>query len=236
MKLRQRIANLGYDLISFAKLFDHTLLKPDSTEEDIHKLISEARYWGFHAVCVNPVWVKLCSSELKGTGIKVCSVIGFPLGATTTYSKIVEAINAVADGAQELDMVINIGYLKSGMFAKAEAEIRAVKEAIGSDRILKVIIECCLLSEEEKEIAVKIVLNAGADYVKTSTGFSKWGAVVDDVKLLSSIAKPAGIGVKAAGGIRDLNKALDMLEAGATRLGASNSVRIMEELKRVLNV
>ena len=229
--LKERVERLGLDLKGFAKYFDHTILKPEAKREDVLRVIEEAKEWGFSSVCVNPAWVRLCAKELSGTGIKVCTVVGFPLGATSTYAKVSEALAAVADGAEEIDMVLNIGYLKSGLLEEAMEDVKAVKEAIGN-RVLKVIIECCLLSDEEKRTATELVIKAGADFVKTSTGFSISGATVEDVKLLKETAK-GKIKVKAAGGIKTLEKALSMIEAGADRIGASSSHKIMKELKEV---
>ncbi len=230
--LLEKWEKLGLTKEEFPKYFDHTMLKPEAGEAKIRQLIAEAKKWNFASVCVNPSWVKLASEELKGTGIEVCTVIGFPLGATSTYAKISEALQAIADGATELDMVINIGWVKDNNYEKIIDEIKAIKEAIG-DKVLKVIIECALLTDEEKKLATDAVRAGGADYVKTSTGFGPGGATVHDVKLLRETAGDT-LKVKAAGGIRTLESALDMILAGADRIGASSSAKIMEELEELL--
>ena len=217
---------------SFSKYFDHTLLKPEATRDKVLNLIEEAKRWNFASICVNPAWVRLAAENLKGTDIGVCTVVGFPLGATSTYAKISEAVKAVSDGATEIDMVLNIGWVKEGNYEAVIDEISAIKEAIG-DRVLKVIIECALLTDEEKKLATDAVRAGGADFVKTSTGFGPGGATVHDVKLLREVAGES-LKVKAAGGIRNLSTALDMIEAGADRIGASASARIMEELESLL--
>lgn len=215
-------------MMKLAGLIDHTALRPDTTKEQIEKLCSEAIEYGFASVCVNPSYVKLCSELLTNSRIKVCTVIGFPLGATTTATKVAEASEAMENGATEVDMVINIGAIKSGDFDFVEKDIKAVVQAAKGKALVKVILETCLLTEEEKKLCCKICKEAGADFVKTSTGFSTGGATVEDVKLMRSIVKP-NLGVKASGGIRDYATANAMVEAGASRIGASASVAIANE-------
>lgn len=209
-----------------AKLIDHTLLKAEATKEQLVKLCEEAREYGFASVCVNPVWVKTAAEELKGSNVKVCTVIGFPLGASTAAVKAAETADAIQNGAEEVDMVLAIGLLKSGEVEAVEADIRAVVEAADSKAIVKVIIETSLLTEEEKVRACELSLRAGADFVKTSTGFSTGGATVEDVALMRKVVGDKA-GVKASGGIRDLNDLRAMAEAGANRIGASSGVKIM---------
>jgi deoxyribose-phosphate aldolase len=214
-----------------AALIDHTLLKPDATESDIRKLCAEAREYGFASVCINPSWVPLAAKLLNGAKSKVCTVIGFPLGATSTIAKVCESEEAIADGAKELDMVINVGLLKSGNSAGVEHDIRAICEAAHKSGVLsKVIIETCLLTQEEKILASQLAKAAGADFVKTSTGFSTGGATAADVKLMRDTVGPS-IGVKASGGIRTLSDLRAMVAAGATRIGASAGVKIVEEAR-----
>ncbi|MCM3598236.1 deoxyribose-phosphate aldolase [Metabacillus idriensis] len=209
-----------------AKMIDHTLLKAEATKEQIVKLCEEAREYGFASVCVNPVWVNTAAEELKGSDVKVCTVIGFPLGASTAAVKAAETADAIQNGAGEVDMVLSIGLLKSGSEEAVEADIRAVVEAAESKAIVKVIIETSLLTEEEKVRACELSLSAGADFVKTSTGFSTGGATVKDVTLMRKVVGDKA-GVKASGGIRDLNDLRAMAEAGANRIGASSGVKIM---------
>lgn len=209
-----------------AKMIDHTLLKAEATKEQIVKLCEEAREYGFASVCVNPVWVNTAAEELKGSDVKVCTVIGFPLGASTAAVKAAETADAIQNGAGEVDMVLSIGLLKSGSEEAVEADIRAVVEAAESKAIVKVIIETSLLTEEEKVRACELSLSAGADFVKTSTGFSTGGATVEDVTLMRKVIGDKA-GVKASGGIRDLNDLRAMAEAGANRIGASSGVKIM---------
>ncbi|WP_243297167.1 deoxyribose-phosphate aldolase [Bacillus litorisediminis] len=211
-----------------AKLIDHTLLKPEATKEQIIKLCAEAKEYHFASVCVNPYWVKLASEELKDTDVKVCTVIGFPLGASTPEVKAFETKNAVENGAGEVDMVINIGALKSGLYDVVLDDIRAVVEAAGNV-LTKVIIETALLSDEEKVKACQLAVQAGADFVKTSTGFSGGGATAHDVELMRKTVGP-DVGVKASGGIRSSQDAETMIEAGANRLGASSGVEIVKGL------
>ncbi|MCM3738694.1 deoxyribose-phosphate aldolase [Oceanobacillus luteolus] len=219
---------------SLAKYIDHTLLKPEATEDQINKLVEEAKEYEFASVCVNPTWVSSCYSELKDTPVKVCTVIGFPLGATSTEAKVSETEQAIKDGATEVDMVINIGALKSGKDELVQEDIRAVVQAAEGQAITKVIIETSLLTEEEKVNACKLAKAAGADFVKTSTGFSGGGATVADVKLMRDTVGEE-IGVKASGGIRDLETMQQMIDAGASRIGASAGVSIIKGLKGTEN-
>ena len=204
---------------------DHTLLKPESTQEQIDHLLSEAVEYQFASVCVNPTWVAHCSKTLAGTGVKVCTVVGFPLGANTSSVKAFETKDAIANGADEIDMVINVGQLKSGQYEVVKADIRAVVEA-SQDKLVKVIIETCLLTNDEKVKACQLAVSAGADFVKTSTGFSAAGATVEDIVLLRETVGP-NIGVKAAGGARSYEDAEAFIEAGATRIGTSSGVAIV---------
>ena len=208
------------------KYIDHTLLKPDASQEQIETLIEEAKKYDFASVCVNPTWVSFAAQALKGTDVKVCTVIGFPLGANTPELKAFETSDAIRNGANEIDMVINIGALKSQNFDLVEKDIRAVVEA-AKGTLVKVIIETCLLTDDEKVKACQIAQKAGADFVKTSTGFSTGGATVADVALMRKTVGP-DMGVKASGGARSYEDALAFIKAGATRIGASSGVAIME--------
>lgn len=213
----------------WASLIDHTLLKPEATDDDIRKLCEEAARYHFASVCVNPTWVRAASCNLRGSGVPVCTVIGFPLGATLPDVKAYEARRAILDGAREVDMVINVGALKSGDDALVEYDIRAVVEAAHEyDVTCKVIIETALLTDEEKVRACLAAKSAGADFVKTSTGFSKGGATVADVALMRQVVG-SELGVKASGGVKGLEDARKMVEAGATRIGASVGVKIAQE-------
>ncbi len=212
--------------MKLSKYIDHTQLSADATKDKIKKLCDEAKEYDFASVCVNSCWVKYCSEELKDSSVNVCTVVGFPLGAMETRAKAYEAKCAVEDGADEVDMVINIGFLKDGDYDKVEDDIREVKKACG-DKLLKVIIEACLLTDEEKVKACELSLAAGADYVKTSTGFSKWGAKEEDVALMRKTVGDK-CGVKAAGGIRDRETAEKMIAAGASRLGCSAGIQIVK--------
>lgn len=213
-----------------AKYIDHTLLKPEATEEQIRNLCREARENEFATVCVNPNWVQLARDELRGTDVKVCTVVGFPLGAHQPEIKAAEARRAIREGAREIDMVINIGALKSGDHARVERDIRAVADACHDGRaILKVILETALLTDEEKVEACRLAREARADYVKTSTGFSTGGATAHDVALMSEAVRGTKMGVKAAGGIGSYADAQKMIQAGATRIGASAGVRIVRQ-------
>ena len=208
------------------KYIDHTALKPDTSQAQIEQLLAEAKEYDFMSVCVNPTWVAFAAETLKGSSVKVCTVIGFPLGANTPEVKAFETKDAVANGADEVDMVINIGALKSGNLALVEEDIRAVVEASGP-ALTKVIIETCLLTDEEKVVACQLAQKAGADFVKTSTGFSTGGATVADVALMRQTVGP-DMGVKASGGARSYEDAVAFIEAGATRIGASSGVAIMK--------
>ncbi|MEN8701044.1 deoxyribose-phosphate aldolase [Bacillus infantis] len=212
-----------------AKMIDHTLLKADATKEQIEVLCSEAKEYSFASVCVNPAWVSCASELLKGSGVDVCTVIGFPLGASTSEVKAFETKNAIENGATEVDMVINIGALKSGSSDLVEADIRAVVEAAKGKALTKVIIETSLLTEDEKVLACELAVKAGTDFVKTSTGFSTGGATVEDIRLMRKTVGPE-IGVKASGGVRSTEDAQQMIEAGATRIGASSGVAIVNGL------
>lgn len=217
----------------WASLIDHTLLKPEASEADIRKLCDEAAQFGFASVCVNPSWVKRASEFLRGTSVPVCTVIGFPLGATLPDVKAYEVRRAIFNGAREVDMVINIGALKSGDDCTVEDDIRAVSEAAHENGVLcKVIIETALLTDEEKVRACLASKNAGADFVKTSTGFAKGGATVEDVSLMRQVVG-AALGVKASGGVKGIEDARAMFEAGATRIGASVGVKIAQEASGV---
>ncbi len=208
---------------------DHTLLRADATEAEIRKLCEEARQYGFETVCVNPCWIKTCKAALEGSRTRVCTVIDFPLGADGVESKSFSAFEAVKEGADEIDMVLNIGKLKDGDDNYVTHEISEVKSAIGH-KTLKVIIECCLLTDEEKKRACEDCVKGGADFVKTSTGFSKGGATVEDVRLLhDTLAGRAR--VKAAGGIRTKADMEAMIEAGAERIGTSHGVELFEQFQ-----
>ena len=211
-----------------AKMIDHTLLKPDATQEQIAQLCYEARKYGFASVCVNPTWVELCAQLLKGSPVKVCTVIGFPLGATAPEVKAFETQTALRQGASEIDMVINIGALKARDLELVAKDIRGVVTAAHAEgAIVKVIIEAVLLTDEEKTIACLLSKEAGADFVKTSTGFASGGATVHDVELMRKTVGPE-MGVKAAGGVRTYEDAENMIKAGATRIGASAGVKIIQ--------
>ena len=207
-----------------ASYIDHTLLKPEATESQIRALCAEARQWRFASVCVNPRWAATAAEELRGSRVKVCTVIGFPLGASVSAVKEFEARRAVADGADELDMVVSVGDLKAGRDEYVRSDIAAVVRG-AQGRTVKVIIEACLLTDEEKARACRLAAAAGADFVKTSTGFSTGGATVHDVALMRAVVGP-DVGVKAAGGIHTRAEAEEMIAAGATRIGASAGAAI----------
>ncbi|WP_134683771.1 deoxyribose-phosphate aldolase [Brevibacillus migulae] len=214
--------------IQLAKMIDHTLLKANATEAEIVKLAEEAKTYRFASVCVNPTWVKKAAEILKDTpDVKVCTVIGFPLGATTKEVKAFETTNAIENGATEVDMVINVGALKDKQYEVVEADIKAVVTAAKGKALTKVILETALLTKEEIEIACQLSVKAGADFVKTSTGFSTGGATVEDIALMRKTVGP-NVGVKASGGVRSLEDAMAMVEAGANRIGASSGVAIMQ--------
>jgi len=214
-------------MMDMSKAIDHTLLKPDASKAGIMKLCNEAALYGFKAVCVNPSHVVLCKELLKGTDVKVATVVGFPLGANTTETKVFETKDSVLKGADEIDMVINIGALKEGDYKLVEDDIKAVVDACRGQAIVKVIIETCLLTDDEKRKACELSMSAGAHFVKTSTGFSTGGATVEDVALMKSVVGD-NLEVKASGGVRDRETAIKMIEAGATRIGTSSGIKIIE--------
>ncbi|GAA0821182.1 deoxyribose-phosphate aldolase [Clostridium tertium] len=213
-----------------ARMIDHTILKADATEMEVEKLCTEALEYNFASVCINPSMVKKAANMLKGSDVKVCTVIGFPLGATTTEVKAFETEDVIKKGATEVDMVINIGKLKEGNIEYVKKDIEAVVNAAKGKALTKVIIETCLLTDEEKVTACKLSKEAGADFVKTSTGFSTGGATASDIKLMRETVGP-DLGVKASGGVRSLEDAMAMIENGATRIGASASIAICEGTK-----
>lgn len=208
------------------KLIDHTLLKQDATEAEIIQLCNEAMTYDFKSVCVNPSYVKLSSETMKDSDVLVCTVVGFPLGMTTTATKVFEATEALENGADEVDMVINVGALKDGRYDYVRAEIKAIKEAVGH-KVLKVIIETALLTQEEIVKASTLTVEAGADFVKTSTGFSTAGATPANVKLMKDTVKDKAE-IKAAGGVRSIDDLNEMVEAGATRIGTSGGVKLVQ--------
>lgn len=210
-----------------AKFIDHTILKPEASESQVRRICEEALKYNFASVCVNPCHVPLVSSLLKGSSVKVCTVIGFPLGANSSKVKAFETSEAIKDGAEEVDMVINIGKLKDGDYEYVKEDIKAVVEAAKGKALTKVIIETCLLTDEEKAAACKLAKEAGADFVKTSTGFSSGGATEGDISLMRETVGEH-MGVKASGGVRSYEDAVKMIEAGATRIGASASIAICE--------
>lgn len=210
------------------KMIDHTLLKPEANEKALLTLIEEAKKYEFASVCVNPYWVALASKELAGTSVEICTVIGFPLGANTTATKVFETEDAIKNGATEVDMVINVGALKSGDEDTVLKDIEAVVKAAKGKALVKVILENCLLTDREIALASKLSVQAGADFVKTSTGFSTGGATIKDVALMRKTVGP-DIGVKASGGVRTAEDAKSMIHAGASRVGASSSVAIVDE-------
>ncbi|MBS8009080.1 deoxyribose-phosphate aldolase [Streptococcus suis] len=207
------------------KYIDHTILKPETTQEQVEKILAEAKEYDFASVCVNPTWVALAAESLKDSDVKVCTVISFPLGANTPAVKAFETKDAISNGADEIDVVINIGALKTGNYDLVLEDIKAVVAASG-DKLVKVIIEACLLTDDEKVKACQLSQEAGADYVKTSTGFSTGGATVADVALMRKTVGP-DMGVKASGGARSYEDAIAFIEAGASRIGASSGVAIM---------
>jgi deoxyribose-phosphate aldolase len=212
--------------MNYASYIDHTLLKQDATGAQIKQLCLEAKQFQFASVCVQPHYVKLAANELKGTHVKVCTVIGFPLGSNTTAIKVAETTLAIEQGAQEIDMVINISWLKDNHDQKIVEEINRIKQACGSN-LLKVILETCLLTVEEKIRACNLAKQAGADFVKTSTGFSTGGATVEDIVLMRTTVGP-NLGVKASGGIKSFTDLQAMIRAGATRIGTSSGVKLLE--------
>lgn len=210
------------------KYIDHTLLKADATKEQMDVLLEEAIEYDFMSVCVNPTWVEYASEKLKDSDVVVCTVIGFPLGANTSAVKAYESSTAIDEGAKEIDMVINIGAAKSGNWDLVASDIKAVVDVADEDAIVKVIIETSLLTDEEKIKASQLAKEAGADFVKTSTGFSTGGATIEDVRLMREAVGPE-MGVKASGGVSNREEALAMIEAGATRIGASKGIAIVSE-------
>ena len=211
--------------MKYNKFIDNTILKADATIEDIKRLCEESKIYDFKSVCINPCFIKAAKEFLKGSDVLICTVIGFPLGSMTTEAKVFEAMDAVKKGADEVDMVINISMLKDKQYDYVKTEIEQSRGAVGK-KVLKVIIECCLLTDEEKVIACKLAKEAGADFVKTSTGFSKWGATKEDIKLMRETVGPL-MGVKAAGGVRTHEEMLEMIENGATRIGTSSGAKLM---------
>lgn len=214
---------------NIASMIDHTLLKPEATKEQVEQLCAEAKEYTFASVCVNPTWVKTSAELLTGTPVKVCTVIGFPLGASTPETKAFETTDAINNGAGEIDMVLNVGALKSQDLDLVKRDVEAVVNAAKGKAIVKVILETCLLSKEEIKVASQLSKDAGADFVKTSTGFSTGGATFEDVALMREVVGP-DLGVKASGGVRSLEDVQKMIEAGATRIGASSGVQIMQGL------
>ncbi|HHV99262.1 MAG TPA: deoxyribose-phosphate aldolase [Clostridiaceae bacterium] len=217
---------MNIDRKTIASMIDHTLLKATATPEQIVQCCNQAKQYNFASVCANPCFVKLMSEELKGSGVKVCTVIGFPLGANSAEVKAFEAAKAVEDGADEIDMVINVGEIKAGNLKYVENEIKEVVRA-SQNAVVKVIIETCFLDDNEKVIACKLAQNAGAGFVKTSTGFGTGGAKAEDVRLMRQTVGNS-MGVKASGGIRSLDDVLKMIEAGANRIGTSSGIAIIE--------
>lgn len=218
------------DPSSVPSLIDHTLLKPEATEGDVRRVCEEAAHFGFAAVCVSPFWVRVAAEALRDASVRVCTVIGFPLGANRLEVKLAEARAALGEGATELDMVLNVGALRSGFLDSVREEIAALAGAAhASGAILKVILETCLLTREEKIMACRLAIEARADFVKTSTGFSTGGATVEDVRLLRETVG-SGLGVKASGGVRTLAALQEMVRAGATRIGTSSGVGILREM------
>ena len=213
--------------MNYAEMIDHTLLKTDAVKRDLTKLLEEAKKYNFASVCVSPIWVQYAHEQLCDTKVAVCTVIGFPQGATPTAVKVFETKNAIENGATEVDMVISIGMLKDGQDQAVEDDIRAVVEAAKGKALTKVIIETCLLTDEEKVRACELAVKAGADFVKTSTGFSTGGATASDVALMRKTVG-ANVGVKASGGVRSREDADTMIAAGANRIGTSNGVKIVE--------
>ena len=208
------------------RMIDHTILKPEATEAAVQKIIDEAKEYNFFSVCINPCWVAFASEQLADTDVAVCTVIGFPLGANTPEVKAYEAADAIKNGANEVDMVINIGALKSQQYEHVRQDIQGIVDAAKGKALVKVIIETALLTDEEKVKACELAKEAGADFVKTSTGFSTGGAKVADIRLMRETVGP-DMGVKASGGVHNAEEALAMIEAGATRIGASTGVAIV---------
>ncbi|NIK78151.1 deoxyribose-phosphate aldolase [Paenibacillus castaneae] len=219
-------SSTNYSPEQLAAMIDHTILKADATKDEILQICREASQYHFATVCINPGWVATAAQELKGSGVGITTVVGFPLGATTTAAKAAEAKFAIEDGATEIDMVLNIGLLKSGDLAGVQRDVEGVAAAVKGKALLKVILETGLLTDEEKVTASEICKKAGADFVKTSTGFGKGGATVEDIALMRRAVGP-DLGVKASGGVRDRDTVLRMVAAGATRIGASSGIAIV---------
>lgn len=217
--------------MKYANYIDHTLLRSDALTSDIKKLCQEAIKYEFFSVCVNPCYIKIAKKYLKNSSVKVCSVIGFPLGANTSKTKVYEAKQAIKDGVDEIDVVINIAKLKEKKYRYLEKELNDIVKIAKGNTIVKAIIETCLLTKEEIKIACEIVYASGVDYVKTSTGFSKYGATIEDVELIKEVCKDKML-IKASGGINDFNKMKELIAAGANRIGTSHSVQIMQEIER----
>ena len=215
-------------MMDMGRFIDHTVLKPDATEEMIENLCNEAKKYNFYAVCINPYYVKLAKNILRNSNVKIATVIGFPLGANTSKIKALEAEESIKDGADELDMVINIAALKNKDYDKVKEDIGEVVKKAKGNALVKVIIETCLLTEDEKVRACNLSLEAGANFVKTSTGFNGKGATVEDIRLIKSVVGDK-MKIKASGGIRDYETAIKMIEAGANRIGASSSVKIVQD-------
>jgi deoxyribose-phosphate aldolase len=212
---------------NIAKYIDHTILKPNATTEQVKKICDEAKEYGFASVCVNPTHVSFVANELKGSDVKTCVVVGFPLGANTTCIKVAETESVIKDGAEEVDMVVNIGAIKDGNWELVESDIKGVVDVSKGKALVKVIIETCLLTDSEKEKVCTIAKKVGADFVKTSTGFSTGGATAEDIALMRKTVGPE-MGVKASGGVRDFETSKAMIDAGATRIGASAGIAIVE--------
>lgn len=210
---------------NIANIIDHTVLKAFSSKDDVIKVCNEAKEYGFFSVCINPTHIELAKKELEGSNVKVCTVIGFPLGANTSEVKAFETKDAIAKGAHEVDMVINIGALKDKNYDLVYNDIKAVVDAANKEALVKVIIETCYLTDEEKKIACELSVKAGADYVKTSTGFGTGGSTPEDIKLMRDVVGP-NVGVKASGGVRTTEDAIKVIDAGASRIGASASISI----------
>ncbi|MCC3869538.1 deoxyribose-phosphate aldolase [Terrisporobacter mayombei] len=210
---------------NIANMIDHTVLKAFSSKEDVIKVCKEAKEHGFFSVCINPTHIELAKKELEGSKVKVCTVIGFPLGANTSEVKAFETKDAIAKGAHEVDMVINIGALKDKNYDLVYKDIKAVVDSANKEALVKVIIETCYLTDDEKKIACELSVKAGADYVKTSTGFGTGGSTPEDIKLMRDVVGP-NIGVKASGGVRTTEDAIKVIDAGASRIGASASISI----------
>lgn len=226
-KVSSGVENTNSKSKSIASMIDHTLLKQNASVDQIKKVCEEAREYKFASVCVNPSYVPLVAHMLKGSGVKTCCVVGFPLGATSTKAKVEETKDVIENGAQEVDMVINVGAIKSGDWNYVQKDIEAVVMASKGKALVKVIIETCLLTDEEKVKACTASKEAGADFVKTSTGFSTGGATVEDIRLMRETVGP-DMGVKASGGVKDYKSAVDMINAGATRVGTSSGISIVK--------